>query len=527
MQAIANALRIASAKTDTKPSDAQKESGNYAKGKVRIHGLDAAIENPKGSDRFGVGKDGKRWAVKMPSHYGYVKGTEGKDGDAVDVYIGPTHDSNKVFVVDQINAESGRFDEHKAMLSYQNKDAALADYHKAFSDGKAKDRIGSVTEMSTSEFKSWLKSDDTKKPLGDLRKSYANGGKIDMPLDKSGTKKSVGRNISELMSSGRKKAQAIAIALDVARRGRKGKASGGRVGYWDGGSADDDMTTADIRREMLRMPERSTGPELRAYNPTWRDRLGQAISDYAPIPNSRRLAHELVGTSGIGDSGNMSLGDVGVNSVLDAADKTSQGRYFEAAMDAAPLAFPLARPVARGAKAALAAIPAGLSVPSAAGLGMFAMPSSAADTTTLDRLLAQKDALSKQRAAAQSERDKQAAGDKTSGIKPGRGPNYTASMDELRRLDEQSSKLDGMIAEEMRRNSSEGMLQAERERKAFEEQERAKEYGKPIREHLSPALANAVPAISTAAGIAAMAAMKGRYNKEYGRALESYLRWLG
>lgn len=39
-----------------------------------------------------------------------------------------------------------------------------------------------------------------------------------MPLDKSGSKESVGRNISELESSGRPKKQAVAIALDTARR---------------------------------------------------------------------------------------------------------------------------------------------------------------------------------------------------------------------------------------------------------------------------------------------------------------------
>ena len=48
-----------------------------------------------------------------------------------------------------------------------------------------------------------------------------------MPLDKSGSKKSVGKNISELVHSGRPQRQDIAIALDVKRRGRgkKGKES--------------------------------------------------------------------------------------------------------------------------------------------------------------------------------------------------------------------------------------------------------------------------------------------------------------
>ena len=40
-----------------------------------------------------------------------------------------------------------------------------------------------------------------------------------MPLNKSGSKASIGQNISELQASGRPREQAIAIALDTARRG--------------------------------------------------------------------------------------------------------------------------------------------------------------------------------------------------------------------------------------------------------------------------------------------------------------------
>lgn len=175
---IANALRIAQKNTERNPSDAQKESGNYAKGKLAYKGMTIAIENPKGGERSGVGPNGKRWSVKMPAAYGYVLGTEGKDGDHVDVYVGPDHASEKVYVVDQVNAESGRFDEHKVLLSYPSKSAALADYQKAFSDGKAKDRIGAVTEMSVDQFKAWVKSGETKKPLGEIRMKRANGGAV-------------------------------------------------------------------------------------------------------------------------------------------------------------------------------------------------------------------------------------------------------------------------------------------------------------------------------------------------------------
>lgn len=62
-------------------------------------------------------------------------------------------------------------------------------------------------------------------------------------------KKNIGKNIETEMASGKKKSQAIAIALNVAR-----KASGGAVGYAEGG-APDDVTTADI---LANMPKATT-----------------------------------------------------------------------------------------------------------------------------------------------------------------------------------------------------------------------------------------------------------------------------
>jgi len=179
MHPIERALRIASRQTERHPSDAQVKAGNYAKGKVRIKGLEIAIENPKGSTRSGIDKDGKRWHVTMPAAYGYFLGTVGRDKDHVDCYIGPEHDSDKVFVVDQVDAQTKRFDEHKCLLSFASKKDALAAYEKAFSDGKAKDRIGHVTEMGVADFKKWLHSGDTTKPL---RGRYADGGAVDAAL---------------------------------------------------------------------------------------------------------------------------------------------------------------------------------------------------------------------------------------------------------------------------------------------------------------------------------------------------------
>ena len=160
-------IAAAAKEVNTTPSDAQKEAGNYAKGHVKIQGLDVAIENPAGSVRSGKTPEGKEWSTKMPAHYGYIKRTNGADGDQVDVFIGKHPDSQHVMMIDQIDPKTGQFDEHKAMLGFENGPQALAAYEQSFSDGRGLDRIGKITPMTIDEFKSWLKNGNTTEPLGD------------------------------------------------------------------------------------------------------------------------------------------------------------------------------------------------------------------------------------------------------------------------------------------------------------------------------------------------------------------------
>lgn len=142
-----------------------------------VHGLDINIEHRKGSTRSGASKDGPRWSVTMPCAYGDIKRTKAADGERVDCYIG-SDPSDKVFVVDQVDAKTGKYDEAKVLMNFPSKRDALAAYEKAFSDGKGRARIGSVSEMSVDGFRDWLKSGNTKKPVGDLRKTFADGGQV-------------------------------------------------------------------------------------------------------------------------------------------------------------------------------------------------------------------------------------------------------------------------------------------------------------------------------------------------------------
>lgn len=148
------------------PSQAQAEAGNYRHGHVtNLLGMDVAIETPLGAARTGTGKDGKPWSVDMPAHYGRIKGTVGADGEEMDIYIGPEPSPTKpVYIVDQIDPETGKFDEHKVIVGVNNETEAEELYLSGFSDNAAK-RLGAITEMSLPQFHAWLEGGKTAEPL--------------------------------------------------------------------------------------------------------------------------------------------------------------------------------------------------------------------------------------------------------------------------------------------------------------------------------------------------------------------------
>jgi N12 class adenine-specific DNA methylase len=144
------------------PTEGQKKAGNYKMGHVNLDGLDISIENPAGSVRKGVDENGKPWETPIAHHYGYIKKTEGKDGDHVDVFLGPNPDSARVFIVDQQDPKTEKFDEHKTLVGFNTPDEARAGYLANY-DETGPSRIMGITEMSMDEFKEWLKGDTTKR----------------------------------------------------------------------------------------------------------------------------------------------------------------------------------------------------------------------------------------------------------------------------------------------------------------------------------------------------------------------------
>lgn len=160
-----DAIRQAESEVNTTPTDAQKEAGNYKKGHIRIDGYDITIEQPKGSVRSGVDENGNKWETTMNNTYGYIRGTQSVDGDHIDVFLSDNPTEGNVYVVDQINQETGEWDEHKILYGFGSMEEAKAAYLSNYSEGW---KIGNVTEVSKEEFKKWINSSKHKtKPFSE------------------------------------------------------------------------------------------------------------------------------------------------------------------------------------------------------------------------------------------------------------------------------------------------------------------------------------------------------------------------
>ena len=180
-------IEAASADVNTEPTEAQKEAGNYKKGHVQVGTFDITIEQPEGSIRRGTDADGKKWEIKMHNTYGYFRGTEGVDGDHIDVFLSNDIDGwngRKVFVVDQYNPD-GTFDEHKVMLGFNDMDEAKSDYLANYEKGWENGRRITVSTTNLEDFEKWIDSSHRKtKPFSE----YSSVNKETVATDKGSEK---------------------------------------------------------------------------------------------------------------------------------------------------------------------------------------------------------------------------------------------------------------------------------------------------------------------------------------------------
>lgn len=179
-------IESASAEVNTEPTEAQKEAGNYKKGHIKVGKFDISIEQPEGSIRRGTDADGKQWESKMHNTYGYFRGTEGVDGDHIDVFLSKNMDGwngEKAFVVDQYNPD-GTFDEHKVMLGFNDASEAKSDYLANYEKGWENGRRIDITGVNLEDFEKWIESSKRKtKPFGEYSSVMKNAKSVRMSQD--------------------------------------------------------------------------------------------------------------------------------------------------------------------------------------------------------------------------------------------------------------------------------------------------------------------------------------------------------
>lgn len=144
------------------PTEGQAKAGNYLKARTKDFGKPIAIETRAGEMRKGPG-----WEHESPYDYGYFNQTKSTDKDNID-FVRPKEGSpefgDKHFIVDQKNAETGKYDEPKVFTYLKDEAAARDLYNRGFGDGKGPDRMHDITEVTRPDLVKYLLKHTTKPP---------------------------------------------------------------------------------------------------------------------------------------------------------------------------------------------------------------------------------------------------------------------------------------------------------------------------------------------------------------------------
>lgn len=141
---VAQALRNAK-------SEALEKSAHKLHYRTEFAGLPISIENRKGSVRRWYDPHTKTHGeTRMEFPYGYIRLTEGMDGDHVDCYLGPDEKAENVYIVHQRKAPHFKtWDEDKTMLGFPTAAAAKRAYLRHFDRPEF---FGDMTTMPTARF---------------------------------------------------------------------------------------------------------------------------------------------------------------------------------------------------------------------------------------------------------------------------------------------------------------------------------------------------------------------------------------
>lgn len=141
------------------PTTKQAEAGNYKHGPVEMtNGLPTVmVETPAGAKRK------PEWP-ELQDHYGYIKQTQGADGDKLDVFIKPQTPldwKGTVYVVNQNDPKTGKFDEHKVVMGAADEAEARQIYARNYEPGWQ--GLHSIAAMPFDQFKEWATSGELTK----------------------------------------------------------------------------------------------------------------------------------------------------------------------------------------------------------------------------------------------------------------------------------------------------------------------------------------------------------------------------
>ena len=287
----ANPVQVAEQETDTNPTEAQKKAGNYKKGHVKIDGYDVTIENPKGSVRSGTDASGKKWEQTMHNTYGYIRGTEGVDGDHIDVFLSDNPEEGDVYVIDQVNKD-GSFDEHKVMYGFTSAAEAADAYNSNYEEGWQ--GLGRISRVSRETFKKWINSSHRK------TKPFSEYAIVNTDDEYSGTYTGIGVGI--------KKKEDAATEKQPTEQGKKTPYSITPTTYTNKKGKETPMFlvkfSSDLTKEQIR-----AGKELAKNSRGWWDREQEGFMMRSEDA-AKELAEALSNEEAVADAQPMSLQDM-------------------------------------------------------------------------------------------------------------------------------------------------------------------------------------------------------------------------
>ena len=133
-----------------------KESfeGKKIQDRYKYDDLEISVEFKKGSYRSGTDRTGKEWKRKMYCDYGYILKTKSSDGEHLDCYVkNKGKATNKVYIIKQMVPSTGKFDENKVMLGFNNREDAIKAYKAHYDSSKY---FGGCITMSLDDFKDYI-----------------------------------------------------------------------------------------------------------------------------------------------------------------------------------------------------------------------------------------------------------------------------------------------------------------------------------------------------------------------------------